>query len=85
MRASDTSAAAARLQAEILRDRGEPYRLAFTLALTRLSLESAQRALAEAHPDEAADQLKIRFVALHYGQDLADKFAADLRARKLVD
>ena len=78
---NDTSADAERIQMELLRRSGPQRRSAMMLSLTDVALTSARRAIARAHPEASDDERKIHFVRLHYGDDLANEYAAYLAQR----
>jgi hypothetical protein len=44
-------------------------------------VRSARRGIARAYPDAGATERDLRFVALHYGHDLADAVRAELDRR----
>lgn len=79
---SDTDAEAERVQLELLRRAGPARRLQLALSLSRsvmsLSRGGIARRLAGASPEE----LGLRFVALHYGAELADALRRDLVSRR---
>lgn len=79
---SDTDAEAERVQLDLLRRAGPARRLELALSLSRtimsISRAGLARRLAEASPEERG----LRFVALHYGADLADALRAELLARR---
>jgi hypothetical protein len=78
----DTDPEAERVQLELLRRAGPARRLQLALSLSRsvmsLSRGGIARGLAGASPEEQG----LRFVAVHYGADLADALRADLLARR---
>ena len=75
---NDTSADADRVQMDLLRRAGPQRRSEMMLSLTDVALTSARRAIAQAYPDATEEERKVIFVRLHYGQQLADEYAAYL-------
>jgi hypothetical protein len=79
---SDTDPETRRVHLELLRRATPARRLRLALSLSRtvmgLSRAGLLRRLAGAPPEE----LGLRFVALHYGADLADALRADLASRR---
>lgn len=73
----DTSPEAHRVQIELLRRAGPVRRFALARSLSRFAIEASRRALRERHPEEDDRWIALRWVEIHYGQDLA----AGLRAR----
>ena len=79
---SDTSAEAAAVQIEVLRRAGAHGRAALALSLSRTVCALSRRAIARANPGISDDDLLVRFVAAHYGVELADSVRADLVGRR---
>jgi len=80
---SDTSAEAAALQLEVLRRAGAHGRAALALSLSRTVCALSRRAIARANPGISDDELLVRFVAAHYGAELAESLRADLVGRRV--
>ena len=76
---SDTSPDAETVQIELLRKSTVAERFAKVRALTARTVGLSKRALARANPDLSPEELKLRFVELHYGKELAE------RVRKYVN
>ena len=76
---SDTSPDAEKVQIELLRKSTVAERFAKVRALTARTVGLSKRALARANPDLSPEDLKLRFVELHYGKELAE------RVRKYVN
>jgi hypothetical protein len=66
----------------LLRHAGADRCLQLCLALSDEVLDLAWTALRDADPNATEDDLKTRFVAIHYGQDLAGRFAHFLAGRQ---
>jgi hypothetical protein len=79
---TDTDPETERVHLELLRraSPGRRLRLAFSLSRTvmRLSRGGLARVMREGSPEEVG----LRFVALHYGADIADAVRADLMTRR---
>jgi hypothetical protein len=77
----DTTADAERVQVELLRAASVGRRLQIAWSLSAHAIAAARRAIARANP--AADSLdqQLRFLAVHYGEDLARAVAEDLARR----
>lgn len=78
---NDTSAAAERVQLDLLRRAGFERRAALTGALSASVVRLSRRALRERMPDATPNEVLIRWVALHYGEELSRRLAEDLAAR----
>ncbi len=68
---SDTSAEAERVQIELLRQATVTQRLNMALEMSDFAFGLALRAIARADAALSGDAVKLRFVELHYGADLA--------------
>jgi hypothetical protein len=79
--AADTDVEADRVQLELLRNAtpGERAALAMSLSATIISL--ARRALQTQEPGASDQEIKLRFVELNYGRELAADLVAFLNAR----
>jgi hypothetical protein len=79
---TDTDPETERVHLELLRraSPGRRLRLAFSLSRTvmRLSRDGLARGTSGGSPEEVG----LRFVALHYGDELADAVRADLSTRR---
>lgn len=69
----DTHPDAERVPIELLRSATVAQRASLAFQLSESAIELARRALRRAHPDESAYEIGLRFVAIHYGQELADR------------
>ena len=78
---SDTSREAETVQIELLRKLTLAERFAKLRALTARTVRLSKRAIARANPDLDSDELKVRFIELHYGKELAAQVRAYLRDR----
>jgi hypothetical protein len=78
---SDTHPDAERVQIELLRCATVGQRAEIAISLTQTTIELSRRAIRRAHPDASEQEVGLIFVALHYGQDLADRVRAYLDRR----
>ncbi len=78
----DTSAAAERVQIELLRKATVARRFEAARKLTQTTISLAVKAIrANMPPDSSDDEVFVRFVEIHHGEELADKLAHYLEAR----
>lgn len=78
---SDTHPAAERVQLELLRKAGVERRAAITRSLSRTVIALSRRELRARMPDASEEDVKLRWVELNYGPELAARVRAYLRAR----
>ena len=78
----DTCPQAERVQIELLRNASVARRAAIAFSLTQTVVELARQAIRRRHPGLSEQEVMLRFVALHYGPDLAEKLRADLDRRR---
>ena len=78
----DTHPEAHRVQIELLRRATPARRFSLLSSLTRFAIEASRRALRERHPDEDELSIALRWVSLHYGEELAGRLATRLRGRR---
>jgi hypothetical protein len=69
----DTSPEAEEVQIDLLRRAGTHRRFLLACELSDTAIKLSRRAIAEANPDLDERELGLCFVAVHYGQDLADR------------
>lgn len=79
---SDTNPEIERIQIEMLRKAGAARRLQLGLELSGEALELAQRGIRQAHPHLSELEVKLKFVEVTYGKDLADRVRAYLAERE---
>lgn len=70
-RLSDTDRAAEALQIDLLRAAGPGRRLSLALSLTETVFELARSAIRRSMPEASEEEVRLRFVEVHYGADLA--------------
>jgi len=78
---SDTSPEAEKVQIELLREATNAQRLALALSMTDLAIRLARRAIARANPGLTRRELDLKFVEIHYGNDLAERVREYLGGR----
>jgi hypothetical protein len=79
---SDTDPEAERIQLELLRRAGPARRLQLALSLSRSVMSLSRGGIARSLEGASPEELGLRFVALHYGADLADALRAELALRR---
>ena len=77
----DTHPDAEAVQIELLRSASVSRRLALMRALSADVITRSRRAIRRRHPDESELEIRLRFVALHYGDELARRVRDDLARR----
>ena len=80
-RPADTTPDAERVQVALFRAAPVARRLHVAFALSATIIGAARRALARSQPHASTRELDLRFVALHYGPDVAERLRADLDRR----
>jgi hypothetical protein len=78
----DTSPEAERVQIELLRKATVAQRVSLAFSLTESALKQVQRAIRKAHPNASEEELRLIFVEVHYGKELADRLRAYLGRKK---
>jgi hypothetical protein len=70
-RSADTDPEAERVQFELLRRAGPGRRAAMAASLTQTVLELSRNAIRRALPGASEEDVRLRFVDLNYGRELA--------------
>lgn len=76
---SDTDPETEAKQIELLRSLSEAERFAKTCALTDTLRALSRRAIKRANPGLSQRELDLKFVAVHYGEELATRLGKYLR------
>ncbi len=76
---SDTRPEAERVQIELLRKAGCARRLQLAFDLSQSVVELSRHGLRKRHPDLPEQELQLKFVALCYGDALAERVREHLR------
>jgi hypothetical protein len=79
---SDTDPETERIHLELIRKAPVARRLALSLSLSRTTMSLALEGVARTMPGASAEEVRLRFVALTYGRDLADGVRNLLGARR---
>ena len=79
---SDTDPEIERIHLELMRNVGPARRLRLALSLSRTVMSLSRAGLARRLKAASAEDVGLRFVALHYGADLAGELRADLASRR---
>ena len=79
---NDTDPETEQVHLDLLRRASPGRRIRLALSLSRTVIGLSRGGLARRMPDASDDEVALRFVALHYGADLADDLRADLAARR---
>lgn len=79
---SDTDPEAQRVHDEMLRRASAADRLRLALSLSTTVIALSRSGLAHRLADSTPEAVGLRFVALHYGEDLAEAVRRDLEARR---
>lgn len=77
----DTNPQAEQVQIALLRQATVAQRLALMCSLSQTMRQLARRAIRRAHPEYTQTELDLAFVALHYGEDLAEQLKHYLERR----
>ena len=78
----DTQPEVEQIQIELFRKAGSVRRFNLARSLSQTAIELSRRAIRRQHPDASEEEVRLIWVALHYGQDLADRLRADLERRR---
>ncbi|HEX8683595.1 MAG TPA: hypothetical protein VF707_14840 [Ardenticatenaceae bacterium] len=81
-RLTDTHPDAEHVQIELLRHATTAQRFHLVRSLSETTMRLAWRAIERANPHATQEEIALRFVAVHYGQALADALRADLARRR---
>jgi len=68
---SDTSPEAEKVRIRLLQEASLQERFALTCSLTATAVSLSRRAIARANPHLTPEEVGIKFVELHYGEQLA--------------
>jgi hypothetical protein len=79
---SDTDPETERVHLELMRRASPGRRLRLALSLSQTVMSLSRSGLARRLPEASPEEVGLRFVALHYGADLADDLRAELAARR---
>jgi len=77
----DTSPEAHRIHVELLRQAGPQRRLQLGRSMSAFAIGQTWRAIRQAHPGASEAEVKLRFVELTYGRELATRLRDHLARR----
>lgn len=80
---SDTDAKAEKTQIALVRKLSTPERVAILRSLSRTVIGLSRRAIRRANPELSEEELNYKFIAYHYGYEIAGQFRKYLDSRKL--
>jgi hypothetical protein len=78
---TDTDPEAERVLLELMQRAAPERRLRLALSLSRTVIGLSRAGLARRFPDETPEEIGIRWVALHYGPELAQEVRSALASR----
>ena len=78
----DTDLQAERVQLDLLRRATVAKRATTALSLSQTVVELARKAIRRQNPELSKQEVLLRFVAVHYGPELAGRLAAGLERRR---
>jgi hypothetical protein len=78
----DTHPEVERVQIELLRKAGASRRLELGLVLSQEALELAREGIRQANPGASEKELKLIFIEVNYGKELANRVQAYLDMRQ---
>ena len=84
LQSRDTKLAAEQVQLRLLAQATVARRFARARSLTKTTVQLAIRALRRRHPDSSEGEIFVMFVALNYGERLANALRDDLQRRGLL-
>jgi hypothetical protein len=79
---TDTDPETQRVHSDLLRRASPARRLRLALSLSQTVIALSRAGLARRNPDSASEEVGLRFVALHYGEDLATAVRRQIEARR---
>lgn len=79
---SDTDPETERVHLELMRRASPARRVCLALSLSRSVISLSRDGLSRRLPGASPEELGLRFVALHYGSDLADELRAHLAGKQ---
>ena len=71
---SDTDEKIEKILIALIRQLSPPERISRLRSLTQMVINLSRRAIRNANPELSEDELKYKFLAYHYGYDIAEKF-----------
>ena len=81
---SDTSPEVERVQIELLRKMSPAKKFSLVRSMTRTMIQASRANIQTLHPDADENELRLLFIELYYGKELADRVRIDDERRKAV-
>ncbi len=78
---SDTHPDAERVQIELIRKKTISQRFAMVRSLTAFTIDLSRRAITKANSNLDEDEVRLKYIELFYGEDLAKRVADYLAKR----
>ena len=79
---SDTSSEAEAVQIKLLRRATMTQRLALAVSLSETVTDLALRAIRQTMPGATEEEVRLKFGAVHYGEELANRVRCELERRR---
>ena len=80
----DTSPEIERVQIELLRKMSPARKFNLVRSMTRTMIQASRANIQAMHPDADENELRLLFIELYYGKELADRVRIDIERRKAV-
>ena len=80
----DTSPEIERVQIELLRKMSPARKFNLVRSMTRTMIQASRANIQAMHPDADENELRLLFIELYYGKELADRVRVDVERRKAV-
>ena len=71
---TDTNTKAEKIQVDLLRKLSLSERISRVRSLTHTVTNLSRRAIQRANPEMREDELNLKFIAYHYGNEIAEKY-----------
>jgi hypothetical protein len=82
MPAIDTNPEAEKVQISLIRQASVAKRASIMRSLSETVITLSRRAIARANPDLSEPEINLKFVSVHYGEDLANRVRESLINKK---
>lgn len=80
----DTSPEAERVQIELLRKATPARRFRLARSLSQTMIQVSRANIRRLHPEMDEEELKLLFVEIYYGKELAERVRMDMERRKCL-
>jgi hypothetical protein len=78
----DTSPEAERVQIELLRKASPIKKFGIVRSLSQSLIQASRRNIQQLHPDITEEELRLIFIEMHYGKEIANRMRSDVERRK---